>query len=549
MAYGGGFSSRGEDPDYRRESVYKFGNALQQVAAELQGQQDQKKALALGEVQRFFREAQEMPELASTWGPDLARRVGPQFPEVPYLVQAMQGRAQQAASIKGDFQSYLGAVDTAKGHLTDLQAAANQMPDTITIPPQPPPGWQGGEIPGPPQTLPNPAKQPLMQSLQAAQSVGVPRTALNSLTAQQEFNARLYAEAIDPKHQGVAAMLPAPLTGFDPRKLGTGPESKILLYAMLKGLPPDLTQMSQWKPEDQQAVRQFLTLDPAGAEVWKLGTQFQNSASLEATRHQHQIDSEILHNRDAAGRIYLSHQLTAAQEDQTFKNRVGLLDQQGKLFGNNTGDPLIAAQTAAALNQKQWLASFKVQTQGGTMKPSDLAALKRSMPPTLPPGAAGAIGDSVTSEVAMGLLPPTMAATEAQKRALGLQQIMTTMPKGMAGNMGDQATAGAISAGHRRLLAQWIGQQSDPTQYQARVLKANQAYDAALSKGADPMAALQAASGLAIPSPQVRQQVRNYLRRSGPSTVSGGGGLQVAPQALPAAAEPAAPAEEPEPEE
>ncbi len=64
-----------------------------------------------------------MPELASTWGPDLAARVGSRFPEVPYLVQAMQGRASQAAAIKGDFQSYLGAVDTAKGHLTDLQAA------------------------------------------------------------------------------------------------------------------------------------------------------------------------------------------------------------------------------------------------------------------------------------------------------------------------------------------------------------------------------------------------------------------------------------------
>jgi len=543
----GAFGAGGQDPDYRRESVYRFGNALQQVAQEIQGYQDRKQLLALSEAQRFFRDVQVDPTLANTWGPDISRRLGGQFPEIPYLVQAAQQRQQQAGAIQGGWQKYLAALDTAKGHLSALQGAADQQPDQLTIPAQLPPGWPG-EAQGPPQTVPNPAKQPLLQAIQAAQSVGLPRTAMNSLSAQDEAYARLYADSVDPKKTGLASMLPPPVQGFDIRKAGSGPAGKVQIFAALNGLDP--TTMNLWKPEQQQAVRQFLDLDPTGAETWKLGTQFQNSKSLEATRHQHQIDSEILHNRDAMGRIYQSHALLGAQEDINFKRKVQLLDQQGKLFGNNTGDPLMAAQSAATLNQKQWEQQFGDAKKANPNDVPGLTALLKQRPGALPPGAAPSIADAITAEVGMGLLNPAQAASEAQKRALGVQQIMSTMPSKMQGNMGDQAVAGAIAAGHRRILAQWIGAQSDPSVYQDRYLKATQAYDGALKQGANPMAALQAASGLALPSPQVRQQVRDYLRRAGPSAQGGSMGLQVAPQPIvsPATEESAAPAEEP-PEE
>jgi hypothetical protein len=541
MAFGAGMATRGQDPEAQRESIWHFGAMLQGVAAQLQQQQAQKRALGQAEVERFFREAQAMPELASTWGPDLSARLGKDYPEVPYLVNALKNRGDQTAQLKGGWDRYLAAVDTAKGHLSDMQAAANQLPDVINIPAQ--------DGVGPPQQVPNPDKARLTQTLQQMSGPGVYRTALNSLSAEDEYGARIYAHSIDPQGKGPAGMLPPALTGFDPRSLGGGTAALAKMYLMTQGVE-DPGQLAPDKAaEFQHLLKGEMGMEPKAAEVWKLGTQFQNNAALEGARHQHATDLELLRNKDTASRIFLSHQLLGQQEDVNFKRKVQLLDQQGKLMG--LSDPYQVPAIATAAAQKDWEKRFSDAKLAG-IPPAQLQALWRQRPTALPAGVGNQIADSVVSEVAMGLLDPSQATAETQQRTVGLQQILAMVPPGAKDVSQDAATT-AITAGHRRVLAQWIGSQSAPQQYQARVLKAYQAYDAALKRGASPMAALQQATGVALPAPQARAQTRAQLRGAGRAAAFGGVAGSAAAQA-PAAAPAQQPAaveapQAPEPDE
>jgi hypothetical protein len=544
MAYGGGYSSRGEDPDYRRESVYHFGNALSLFAQEIQQRQDQQRLLAQNEVQRFFREAQLDPSLAYTWGPDMVRRIGTQVPEAQYLVQAIQQRSQQAQQIRSGFQAYLGAVDTAKKHQADLQAAHDLMPDSYTVPSLFP------ESQGLPAAVPNTDKQALGQTIQGAAAIGPYRTAMNSLSAADEMNARLYLQA---------NKLPAPpeMMGFDPKSLKSGDVGLIQLYMQMHGL----TDPGQMNPQDPE-VRQLFKQQMSGAEADKLTTTFQQNKSYDDYKTANQLDLMLKRYAQAQQLTRLSHGLTAAQEQANQKNRLNILSQEGKLMG--VGDPGMMALSAANANLKDWQQKFTdtQKTIGVGGDPSVLQAMLRERPKPLAPGQSDAIADSISAEVAMGLLPAAQSSTEAGYRALGIQALMTPQqgpgrpvppgsppgtkaPPSPSSVAVDPQTAlrGAISAGHRRLMAQLAQGLPDPqgqaaqrlmqnpiyaqavqggaTPGQARAVLMNKAYDQVFGKTGDPMAALAAATGQPIPAPAVRTKIRAALR----ATVPGGGAL------------------------
>jgi hypothetical protein len=545
VAYGGGYSMRGEDPDYRRESVYHFGNALNLFAQEIQQRQSQQQLLAQNEAQRFFREAQLDPSLADTWGPDMVRRIGTQVPEAQYLVQAIQQRSQQAQQIRGGWDAFVAASDQAKGHIADLQTAANLLPDSYNVPSQFP------ESQGLPAAVPNLDKQALLQKIQGIQAVGVPRTAMNSLTTQQEANARLYVESLDPKgDHGLAAMLPAPMTGFDLRKLGEGPQQKMALYAMLNNLDPN--QMGSWGPEAQQAARQFLQLDPTGAEVKKLETQAQNNTALAGLKQQYEIANMNQRFLNSMALNKYSHDRVAGQETVNNSRRVNLLASEGKILG--IGDPAMVAVSAANANIKDWGQQFQQlkATQGPGSDPNKLLNAWQGRPAPLPPGAGDSIADALSAEVGMGALDPGRVPSEAAQLGLDVQRLLKTPvwnsaqpPDAMSPKPYSLADAlkVALSTAHRNLMPQIIAGMPDPqgknaqnlmqnpdyanlvnqgySPHQARSVLMNKAYDRVFTQTGDPMAALSAATGQPIPPPQVRTKIRARLR----STVPGGGAL------------------------
>jgi hypothetical protein len=187
------------DPNFYSRKAAQGAETLQMIVSAMKEKEERKRQQEMAEINRFFTMAQDMPELADTWGADIAKKYGEKYPGVAPTVQAYQQRGQLAGQVKKAGESWMQAMQDLEAGYAARQTAFSELPDTIDMP-----GAMG------PVPAPNPHKVAMEQEIAAANPAMFPLMAMQKLKPMDRMRAKVWA-----KSQGIELPSDPDLFGDD----------------------------------------------------------------------------------------------------------------------------------------------------------------------------------------------------------------------------------------------------------------------------------------------------------------------------------------------
>lgn len=272
------------DPNFYSRKAAQGAETLQMIVAAVKAKEERKRQLEMSEIDRFFKMAQEMPELADTWGADIAKKYGEKYPGVAPTVQAYQQRGQIAGQIKKAGESWMEAMQQLEAGHVARQTAFGELPDTIDMP-----GALG------PIQAPNPNKAAMQQEIAAVNPAMFPLMAMQKLKPIDRMRAKVWA-----KSQGIDLPSDPDLFGDD-------------LTAQQKAVL--LTQMGWLTGESAEAARNAASLRLSQADEEK---QTFDKGEREA-RERHDTAERKAREQATEGQTKLTDRL--ARERQGIETR------------------------------------------------------------------------------------------------------------------------------------------------------------------------------------------------------------------------------------
>lgn len=339
-----------QDPNYYHNQAARTGEALGMILARLEQRREQKKQEELQQIDRFFKVAENYPEVAATWGQDIKRKYGNKHPGVNEMVDVLQHRYTLADAMKQRQEvaknSWLQNWDALNADYGQQTQQAAQMPEQAAVPFPDAGGW------GP---YPNYAKDEAEAALKKTDPRYFSRKALEQLPPE------LQVAASDFLKTGTAFELPPAATIFDPYK--NLPTEQQALHAGLTG---------QTSPEQLEAARVKLGMkkSPSRAEFEKFQVEDRedrqafDEAASEADRSWRDTDRDTRY-RQSRERIGYQDALARAREARRVGNEKGLIDYRAsKKVGEGDSvdwDSLVKDSKSA---QKDWDVRLKQSLQG-----------------------------------------------------------------------------------------------------------------------------------------------------------------------------------------
>jgi hypothetical protein len=314
-------------PDFYTRKAQQLGATIAGVRDRWAANREQERGRELAEIDRFFRAAQGMPQLATTWGEDIKARYGDKHPGVSEMIDEIKNRYETVAGAKRAW------TDAWSGLQADY---ANRGQEIAAMPQSMPPVIPGGTGPSAfPLNVPNMGQVAAAQSHAQVQPGYFPRQAMQGLPpAQQlELNRLIQEEKFS---------IPDPMRVFDvnrdaPAEFKTlaaaesgqfGPPNSTLARAARIGFgleqkPSVLQQQDYWMTErvareenKQAAIRQSAEANEKAAKQ----------------RHEQQV-----------ARIKLQDSLARSRESNRFSHEKGLIDYRKEASGD-AGTPRISAE-------------------------------------------------------------------------------------------------------------------------------------------------------------------------------------------------------------
>jgi len=339
-----------QDPNFYHTQAARTGEALGMIMARLEQRREQKKQEELQQIDRFFKVAENYPEVAATWGQDIKRKYGEKHPGVGQMVDALQHRYTLADALKQRQNeakdSWLQNWDALNADFDQRTQWAAQMPEQAAVPFPDAGGW------GP---YPNFAKDDAEAALQKTDPRYFSRKALEQLPPS------LQVAAADWMKTGTSFEPPPPQTIFDPYK--NLPTEQQALHAGLAGMT---------SPEQLEAARVKLGMkkSPSRAqfEEFQVADREDRQAFDEkadaADREWRDADRDT-RARQSKERIGYQDSLARARESRRVGNEKGLIDyRSSKKVGDAEEVDWSSLVKDSKSAQKDWDERRKQAMQG-----------------------------------------------------------------------------------------------------------------------------------------------------------------------------------------
>lgn len=339
------------DPGFYQRQASRTGDALSMIFARLEERRERKKQEELADIDRFFKVAENYPEIASTWGATIKQKYGGKHPGVSEMVDLLTNRHAMADAVRLEREQAKSAwLENWKALNQGYQQQGEQvaaMPSEAAVPfPDAGGGW------GP---YPNFQKQAGQQALARTDPRYFSRKALEQLPPQ------LQVAAADYLKTGTAFEPPPPATIFDPYK--NLPTEQQALFAGLEGrIPEEGYQAARVKlglevSPSRKAFEQFQVSDREDRQTYDTEDREDDQAWRDTDRDAR--------DRQMTARISYQDSLSRAREGRRAANERGLIDYRASKKVDEDGavswDALVRDSRFA---QKDWDAAKKAAVQG-----------------------------------------------------------------------------------------------------------------------------------------------------------------------------------------
>lgn len=324
-------TSVGGGQDFYARKAEQFANTLSMFQAARQDREQKREQEERDEIGRFFQSVQAMPELADTWGADVATKYGQKYPEVAAIIDAVQKRHEIKQEAPRALEAWYAQQQSLEDSHRARTAAFGQTPDAF----QPPYGF--------PMPVPNLRKMQEAQELSQVNPAMFPAQALEQLPVRQRYLARI-AAGDEP---GLRDAIPSAFQPFEDLPLG------------VRGLEAERMMPGAVGAETLEILRSQGGLKRSAADVEKQGAEIAETKRKETVEDRQRREA----HEEQEARIRLTDSLARGRSSQSYQQQRSIAEyQRGTKALGEGAEGKLSWKTLAEDNRaivKDWEARLK----------------------------------------------------------------------------------------------------------------------------------------------------------------------------------------------